>query len=168
MSIIAAFILFSGCLCVVMSIIVAFILFLDRLFVCCDVNHCSLHFISRLFVCYGVNHCSLHFISRLFGCCDVNHCSLHFISRLLVCCGVNHCSLHFISRLLCVVASFPFVFMRCYGIDCSSSENLRFLYYAFYIAIFQFGWAATQVAHLALIPQLTQNDSERVELNAFR
>jgi len=49
-----------------------------------------------------------------------------------------------------------------------TTETSLSLYYAFFILIFQFGWAATQVAHLALMPELTTVDAERVELNAFR
>ena len=64
--------------------------------------------------------------------------------------------------------SFPFLFLRPVGFSESLSGAGLVLYYASFIAIFQFGWAATQVAHLALIPQLTSVDQERVQLNAFR
>lgn len=96
---------------------------------------------------------------------------------------------------LCVIFSFPFLFMRPPASDINQSammnplpsstsrqsessrmfvsinklmETSEMLYYAFFVAVFQFGWAATQVAHLSLIPQLTSVDSERVELNAVR
>ncbi|GFY15668.1 major facilitator superfamily domain-containing protein 12 [Trichonephila clavipes] len=68
---------------------------------------------------------------------------------------------------LCVLMSFPFLFMEC--ISCSnSSQNAKFLYYGAFIVIFQFGWAAVQVSHLSLIPDLTPLSCERVELNSYR
>ena len=44
----------------------------------------------------------------------------------------------------------------------------QFLYYSPFIVIFQIGWASTQISHLSLIPELTPNNGERVELNAIR
>ncbi|PKU30726.1 major facilitator superfamily hypothetical protein [Limosa lapponica baueri] len=43
-----------------------------------------------------------------------------------------------------------------------------FIYYLPFIVIFQFGWAATQISHLSLIPELVTSDHEKVELTAFR
>ena len=37
-----------------------------------------------------------------------------------------------------------------------------------FIVIFQFGWAAVQIAHLSLIPDLTACSDERTEINAWR
>lgn len=63
--------------------------------------------------------------------------------------------------------SFPFMFNLC--ISCENSvEWARFFYYAPFVVIFQFGWAATQISHLALIPQLTTQENERVALQAIR
>lgn len=42
------------------------------------------------------------------------------------------------------------------------------VYYAAFIIIFQFGWAAVQISHLSLIPDLTPTDSERAILTAIR
>lgn len=68
---------------------------------------------------------------------------------------------------ICVLTSFPFLFLKCVG--CSNShQSAQFIYYAAFITIFQFGWAAVQVSHLSLIPDLTPISSERVELNAYR
>ena len=50
----------------------------------------------------------------------------------------------------------------------NSAEWARFYYYAPFVVIFQFGWAATQISHLALIPQLTTLENERVALQAIR
>ncbi|XP_064474360.1 major facilitator superfamily domain-containing protein 12-like [Ornithodoros turicata] len=68
---------------------------------------------------------------------------------------------------LCVVGSFPFLFTRC--VSCTeAAQTSQFVYYAAFIIIFQFGWAATQVSHLSLIPDLTPISHERVELNTLR
>nr|XP_006814602.1 PREDICTED: major facilitator superfamily domain-containing protein 12-like [Saccoglossus kowalevskii] len=68
---------------------------------------------------------------------------------------------------ICVAVSFPFLFNPC--ITCNDSPDwARFIYYAPFVAIFQFGWASTQISHLALIPELSPNESTRVELNAIR
>lgn len=36
------------------------------------------------------------------------------------------------------------------------------------VIIFQLGWAAAQVAHMAIVPELTPDFSERTELNSMR
>lgn len=55
---------------------------------------------------------------------------------------------------------------------CPTCENsplwARFIYYAPFVVIFQFGWASTQISHLALIPQLHHCEDVRVSLNAIR
>ncbi|XP_018011861.1 major facilitator superfamily domain-containing protein 12-like [Hyalella azteca] len=66
-----------------------------------------------------------------------------------------------------VTIAFPFIFMGCLG--CALSEAaLQVLYLAPFVVIFQFGWAAVQISHLALIPALTSEPHERTELNAIR
>ena len=66
-----------------------------------------------------------------------------------------------------VVCSFPFIFNKC--IHCASApEYAQMVYYAPFIVMFQFGWAATQISHLALIPELTTSNKEKMELNAIR
>lgn len=68
---------------------------------------------------------------------------------------------------ICVLISFPFVFNLC--ISCSSSSaTVKLVYYSAFVIVFQFGWAATQIAHLSLIPDITFKESQRVELNAIR
>ena len=42
------------------------------------------------------------------------------------------------------------------------------VWYAVFIAIFQVGWASVQISHLSLIPELTEDENERVGLNAIR
>ncbi|XP_065911005.1 major facilitator superfamily domain-containing protein 12-like [Dysidea avara] len=68
---------------------------------------------------------------------------------------------------ICVAASFSFIFHVC--ITCEDvSVPYLVLYYACFIAVFQFGWASTQISHLALIPDLTSNKDEQVGLNSIR
>ena len=68
---------------------------------------------------------------------------------------------------LCVLASFPFLFSDC--ITCSHAPDWsQFIYFAPFVVIFQFGWASTQISHLSLIPELTDDENERVELNGWR
>ncbi|XP_004714442.2 major facilitator superfamily domain-containing protein 12 [Echinops telfairi] len=69
---------------------------------------------------------------------------------------------------ICVLLSFPFIFSPCPGCAASTPEWAALLYYSPFIVIFQFGWAATQIAHLSLIPELVSNDHEKVELTALR
>ncbi len=72
-----------------------------------------------------------------------------------------------ISGTFCVMLSFPFLFMKCLA-NPDSDNWAKFIYYAPLVVIFQIGWAATQISHLSLIPELTPNNNERVELNAIR
>lgn len=69
---------------------------------------------------------------------------------------------------ICVLLSFPFIFSPCLGCGAATPEWAALLYYGPFIVIFQFGWAATQIAHLSLIPELVTNDHEKVELTALR
>ncbi|XP_020905896.1 major facilitator superfamily domain-containing protein 12 isoform X2 [Exaiptasia diaphana] len=66
-----------------------------------------------------------------------------------------------------VVVSFPFIFNLC--IKCERTAHwAQFIYYSPFIAVFQFGWAATQISHLSLIPELASNENEKCGLNALR
>uniref|UniRef100_G3UBC0 Major facilitator superfamily domain-containing protein 12 n=1 Tax=Loxodonta africana TaxID=9785 RepID=G3UBC0_LOXAF len=69
---------------------------------------------------------------------------------------------------VCVLLSFPFIFSPCLGCGATTPEWAALIYYGPFIVIFQFGWAATQIAHLSLIPELVTNDHEKVELTALR
>jgi Na+/melibiose symporter-like transporter len=72
-----------------------------------------------------------------------------------------------ISGTFCVLVSFPFIFLPCVG--CSeSSQWAQVLYFAGFVIIFQFGWAAVQVSHLSLIPVLAHDEHARTDLTAFR
>ncbi|NXY75803.1 MFS12 protein, partial [Glareola pratincola] len=67
----------------------------------------------------------------------------------------------------CVLVSFPFIFNPCLGCKENTPQWAAFIYYLPFIIIFQFGWAATQISHLSLIPELVTSDHEKVELTAF-
>ena len=69
--------------------------------------------------------------------------------------------------LVCVLVSFPFIFLPC--IDCSDSDEwAQLIYYSAFAIVFQFGWASMQISHLALIPGLTSSQNERTGLTAIR
>ena len=69
-----------------------------------------------------------------------------------------------------MVASSLFFFWHC--LPCDHNKDLDFgwkvAYFVPFIMIFQVGWACTQISHLALIPELTEDENERVGLNAIR
>ena len=67
---------------------------------------------------------------------------------------------------LCVTLAFPLLFTRLLGDEASAS--LKLAYYIGVAAVFQFGWGCGQISHLALIPEMTISESEKVELNAIR
>ncbi|KAK0057321.1 major facilitator superfamily domain-containing protein 12-like isoform X2 [Biomphalaria pfeifferi] len=68
---------------------------------------------------------------------------------------------------ICVMASFPFLFSEC--ITCSHAPNIaQFVYYAPFVVIFQFGWAATQISHLSFSSDITPCAHERVSLQSIR
>lgn len=70
--------------------------------------------------------------------------------------------------VLCVAFTFPFIFNLCIWNCKNAEESALFFYYSLFIMIFQFGWAATQISHLALIPELSDDDHEKCGLNAIR
>lgn len=68
---------------------------------------------------------------------------------------------------ICVLLGFPFIFSPC--INCENAHQYaQLVYYAAFVVIFQFGWAAVQISHLALVPELTLSEHERTELIAIR
>lgn len=60
----------------------------------------------------------------------------------------------FILGTLCVLFAFPFIFSHCVGCE-TSHQWAQLIYYAAFVVIFQFGWAAVQISHLSLVPELT-------------
>ncbi|XP_007578421.1 major facilitator superfamily domain-containing protein 12 [Poecilia formosa] len=69
---------------------------------------------------------------------------------------------------LSVVVSFAFIFNRCLACDPNTPQWASLIYFAPFIIIFQFGWAATQISHLSLIPELVTCEHAKVELTAYR
>ncbi|KAM9330581.1 major facilitator superfamily domain-containing protein 12 [Gastrophryne carolinensis] len=69
---------------------------------------------------------------------------------------------------LSVIISFPFIFNPCIGCTDNTPQWVGLIYFVPFIVIFQFGWAATQISHLSLIPDLAKNEHDKVELTAFR
>ncbi|XP_063241656.1 major facilitator superfamily domain-containing protein 12-like isoform X2 [Bacillus rossius redtenbacheri] len=68
---------------------------------------------------------------------------------------------------VCVIGSFPFIFSPCLGCR-DSSHVAQMVYYSAFVIIFQFGWAAVQISHLSLIPDLTPSEHERTGLIVIR
>lgn len=69
---------------------------------------------------------------------------------------------------ICVIVSFPMIFTGCIGCTRDTDPFAQLMYYSAFIVLFQFGWAAVQIAHLALIPDMTACSDERTEINAWR
>lgn len=67
-----------------------------------------------------------------------------------------------------VLLSFPFIFNQCLGCNLDTPQWVSLTYFTPFIVIFQFGWAATQISHLSLIPELVTCEHEKVELTAYR
>ncbi|KAG7201594.1 hypothetical protein KM043_004338 [Ampulex compressa] len=68
---------------------------------------------------------------------------------------------------ICVLFAFPFIFSQCVGCE-NAHHSAQLVYYAAFVVIFQFGWAAVQISHLSLVPELTPTEHERTELIAIR
>ena len=68
---------------------------------------------------------------------------------------------------ICVLLSFPFIFNLCLTCD-NVSSTVYVLYYSGFVVVFQFGWAAVQISHLSLIPEIAHKVSQKVELNSIR
>ena len=69
--------------------------------------------------------------------------------------------------VIAVALTFSFIFNLCISCENSSHWSL-FVYYVPFIIIFQIGWAAVQISHLSLIPDLASTSNEKVILNALR
>lgn len=66
-----------------------------------------------------------------------------------------------------VLISFPFIFNLC--VNCEySSDMVKLVYYGAFVIFFQFGWAAVQISHLALIPEIAHRTSDIIHLNSIR
>ena len=75
---------------------------------------------------------------------------------------------HLLGTVLVAISLF-FFWHKC--LLCKSHDTVlawEIVWYAVFIAVFQFGWASVQISHLSLIPELTENEGERVGLNSIR
>lgn len=69
--------------------------------------------------------------------------------------------------ILSLSCSFFFIWHDCLGCE-GVSDPYKVLYYSCFAIVFEFGWAATQIGQLSLIPELTANKAIQVELNSIR
>lgn len=70
---------------------------------------------------------------------------------------------------ICVLLSFPFLFSPCIGCRNAPGDYWdQLVYFGAFVIVFQFGWAAVQIAHLSLIPDLTPDQHTRTSLIAYR
>ena len=69
--------------------------------------------------------------------------------------------------IISLSCSFFFIWYDCLGCQ-GVSEPYKVLYYSCFAIVFEFGWAATQVGQLSLIPELTTSKAIQVELNSIR
>lgn len=67
-----------------------------------------------------------------------------------------------------VAIAWPFIMSPCFVCSSSSPSWLPMVYYSVAVIIFHVGWAAVQIAHLSLIPEIAKRPGEIVELNAVR
>ena len=69
-----------------------------------------------------------------------------------------------------VIVCFFFVFGVCLPcvLDGSTSSLAKTASFAVFASLFNVGWAAVQVSHMALVPELTVREEERVLLNSMR
>ncbi|XP_030036252.1 major facilitator superfamily domain-containing protein 12 isoform X2 [Manduca sexta] len=78
---------------------------------------------------------------------------------------------HLIGCIL-VTATFPLLFVRCWGCWLTADPDYLLwwmpLYYAILIVFFQIGWAIVQISHLAMIPSISDNLQVRSELTSIR
>uniref|UniRef100_A0A1B6M148 Major facilitator superfamily (MFS) profile domain-containing protein n=1 Tax=Graphocephala atropunctata TaxID=36148 RepID=A0A1B6M148_9HEMI len=66
-----------------------------------------------------------------------------------------------------IICTFPFIFSPAVGLQDSGTWT-KMLYYCSFIVFFQFAWAAVQISHLSLVPDLTPDEHERTALLAIR
>jgi Na+/melibiose symporter-like transporter/glutathione synthase/RimK-type ligase-like ATP-grasp enzyme len=68
---------------------------------------------------------------------------------------------------LAAALGLPFVFRLPFAF-LAAERALTLGYYVACVTVFQLGWAAQQTTHLALVPELTSDQDERVGLNSLR
>lgn len=81
---------------------------------------------------------------------------------------IVHPPIWFSPGTVCVLMSFPLIFNPCLPCTNNTPQWVQIVYFSPFIIVFQFGWAATQISHLSLIPELVSSESAKVELTAYR
>ena len=61
--------------------------------------------------------------------------------------------------------SYPFLFMPAIGLK---SEREITFYYLIFSVFWNFGWCINQISHLAMIPEITPNEHDRMTLSSIR
>ena len=61
-----------------------------------------------------------------------------------------------------------FVILIIKSFNSQADDYAQMIYYSTFIVVFQFGWASTQISHLAAIPDLSECQNERTGLTAIR
>ena len=56
----------------------------------------------------------------------------------------------------------------CVVCDQDTHQYAKLVYFSSFMLLFQFGWACSQISHLAAIPDLAQTPNERTSLTAIR
>jgi len=68
------------------------------------------------------------------------------------------------------VVGYTMIWEKCFfcGEGAEKSDRLEFIYYLIFPPIMQMGWAAVQVAHMALLPCITLNDKNKDKMSRIR
>lgn len=73
---------------------------------------------------------------------------------------------HIVGTFL-VIISFPAIFSTCPYCEVAPSYWPP-IYYAIVVGVFQFAWPLVQIAHLAMIPELSRTQKDRMDLTSIR
>jgi Na+/melibiose symporter-like transporter len=76
---------------------------------------------------------------------------------------------HMFGTIILLIFS-PFLFVRCLLCEVTSGEDERIaiVYYSVIVIAIHFGFAAVQISHLALLPDIAKKQSDFVRLNSTR
>ena len=70
--------------------------------------------------------------------------------------------------VLCFLGVFGFCFVCNFITGRNPTSNEKTASFSVFAALFNVGWAAVQVSHMAMVPELSHDDGERVMLNSAR
>lgn len=78
-------------------------------------------------------------------------------------------SWHMFGTIILLIFS-PFLFVRCLLCEVTSSDNetVAIIYYSVIVIAIHFGFAAVQISHLALLPDIAKKPNDFVRLNSSR